>query len=63
MIKLSKVLIERVKSITYENDLVDDCKYLLELNDGWKYADGWKTIPCKNKREIVKFLKECVPDE
>ena len=38
-------------------------KYILHYADGWGYPmgyEGWRTIPCRSKKEAIEFLKQAV---
>lgn len=49
---------ERVSSIEREDGLIDDCKYMLYLNDGWEFwEEGMQSIPVKSKKEALYFIK------
>lgn len=55
--KVPSYLQERIGSLEAEEGLIDDCKYILELADGWILEDGGKTVPCRSKKEAIEFLK------
>lgn len=49
---------ERVSSIEIEDGLIDDCKYMLYLNDGWEFwEEGMQCIPVRSKKEALYFIK------
>lgn len=49
-----------VKSFTREYDLIDNCKYLMYLNDGVRFAGELVImLPVKNKRDAVQLLSAC----
>ena len=52
---------ERVYSIEKENDLIDNCKYMLYFMNDWCYA-GYGSIPVKNKKEALYFIKNAYKD-
>lgn len=55
---IPKKYMERVNSIELEDDLIDDCKYMLYLNNGWEFWEkGMQSIPAKSKKEILDFIK------
>lgn len=56
---LPKKYHERVANFESEDGLIDDCKYMLYLNDGHHFWDGGNSIPCKNVKEAIGFVKEC----
>lgn len=56
--KLSKKQQERFGSLEPEMDLVDDCRYILTLKDGWVFFDGGNTMPVKSQREAKEWLNE-----
>lgn len=55
--KVPSYLQERFESLETEEGLIDECKYILELADGWILEDGGKTVPCRSKKEALHFLK------
>lgn len=57
MMKIPSYLQERFGSLEAEEGLIDDCKYILELADGWQFEDGGKTLPVRSKKEAIEFLK------
>ena len=56
-LKLPKELQERFKALEAESGLIDDCRYILELADGWTFEDGGMTIPVRSKKEAFEFLR------
>ncbi len=49
---------ERVSSIEIEDGLIDDCKYMLYLNDNWEFfEEGMKSITVRSKKEALYFIK------
>lgn len=59
-LKVPNYLKERFESLEAEDGLIDECKYILTLADGWTFLDGGKTIPVVSKREAIEFLKHDV---
>ena len=47
---------ERVYSIEKEDGLIDDCKYILYFKNGYVF-DGFSTIPVRNKKEALYFIR------
>ena len=48
---------DRVEDLCLESDLVDDCKYLLKLEEGWYFCDC-ETVPVRSISEAIQFTKE-----
>lgn len=49
---------ERVCCIEREDDLIDDCKYMLYFNEDWYWDEDYWSIPVKSKQEALQFIKE-----
>lgn len=49
---------ERVQSLEMENDLIDDCKYILYFNEDWCWSEDYQSIPVRSKKEALHFIKE-----
>ena len=49
---------ERVRCIEREDGLIDDCKYMLYFNEDWCWSEDYWTIPVRNKKEALQFIKE-----
>lgn len=47
---------ERVYTIEKENDLIDDCKYMVYFMTNWSW-DGYSNVPAKSKKEALDFIK------
>ena len=56
--RLSKKYHDRVKSLEPESDLVDDCKFMLYLNDRWIFSDGGQSIPVKSVTEAIEWVQK-----
>ena len=58
--RLPKKYHERFKMIEAEDDLVDDCKYMLYWNEPWTDDGKWgvgSSFPVKSITEAVKYIK------
>lgn len=53
--KLPKKFQDIVKSISLEDDLIDNCKYLVILNEGYEFDEGQSFIASSIK-EIIEML-------
>ncbi len=53
---------ERVYSIEKEDDLIDDCKYILYFMNGYVFAD-YSSVPVKNKKDALYFIKNAYYEE
>lgn len=49
---------KRVCCIEREDDLIDDCKYMLYFNEDWCWDEDYWSIPAKSKKEALQFIKE-----
>lgn len=54
---------ERVFAIEKENDLIDNCKYMLYLNDGWLIDGDLNSFPCKSIKEAIDMIKNAYKGE
>lgn len=54
--KLPKYLQDRCSRLEMEADLIDGCKYMLYLEDGWSWH-GLTSIPVKSISEAKLMLK------
>ena len=57
-LNLPKYLEERLGRLEREYDLIDDCKYMLYLAEGWCWEEDYWCLPVKNKKEAIQYLKE-----
>lgn len=46
----------RIKSFEKEEGLIDDCKYMLILQDDFAIWEDEKSFPCKSIREAKEFI-------
>lgn len=49
---------ERFNTIVREYDLIDDCKFMLYLNNGWVFFEDCSSIPVRNLSEAIRFIKD-----
>ena len=49
---------ERVASLEREYDLIDDCKYMLYLNEDWCWDDDYWCFPVKSKKEALEYIRQ-----
>lgn len=49
---------ERVKDLEIVAGLIDDCKYILYLNESWCWSEDYWAIPVRSKKEALHFIKE-----
>ena len=56
--KLPKGLRERVRELVAEDGLIDNCRYMLYLNDGWKFVEGGMSLPIRSIKEAISFLND-----
>lgn len=46
-----------VRDLSAEYGLIDDCKYILQFNEGYDW-DGYDTVPVRSISEAIHFVKE-----
>lgn len=53
-----------INDIQSESDLIDDCKYMIYFNQSVKFCgdSGYYSLPVKNLKEAVEFIKCCDVD-
>lgn len=56
-IKIPARIKERFKALEKVEDLVDGCKYILILEDGWEFQEGGMHLPVRSKTEAIEFLR------
>ena len=61
--RLPKKYHERVKDLEKEIGLVDDCKFIITLQEPYYFEDGGLTFPCKNYKEAIYIIKTSVKNE
>lgn len=55
--RLPKKYHERVDKLEREDGLIDDCKFMLYLNEEWHFFEG-SSLPVKSITEAINFIKE-----
>lgn len=55
-LNVPKKYLERFACLEKDNDLIDDCKYILYFKDGWALAD-YPNVPVRSKKEALEYLK------
>lgn len=40
-----------------ENDLIDNCKYIVYTSNEYLFEDGGNSLPCRSLRECAEFIK------
>ena len=61
--RLPKKYHERVRDLEEEIGLVDDCKFIITLNELYCFEDGGITFPCRNYKEAIYIIKTAVKNE
>lgn len=59
--RLPKKYWDRVDCIVPESDLIDNCKFMLYLHDGWSWEGDYNSIPVKSVSEAIAFIKDADP--
>ena len=49
-----------IQSIDAEDGLVDDCKYMVYLKEGFTFADEGNSYPVKNIRELKEIMEDVI---
>ena len=55
--RLPKKYHERISDLYEEGGLIDDCKFIIVLNEFYQFEDGGHTYPCKNYKEAINIIK------
>ena len=48
----------KIKSIEQEAGLIDDCKYMVYLNDGIEHDVFGDSFPIKNSKELKNIMED-----
>lgn len=54
---LSKDNKEKLGMVEEENDLIDNCKYIVYTSNEYLFEDGGNSLPCRSLRECAEFIK------
>lgn len=54
---LSKDNKEKLGMVEEENDLIDNCKYIVYTSKEYLFEDGGNSLPCRSLRECAEFIK------
>lgn len=54
---LSKDNKEKLGMVEEENDLIDNCKYIVYTSNEYLFEDGENSLPCRSLRECAEFIK------
>lgn len=55
--RLPQKYYDRFYMIEKQSDLIDGCKYMLYLDNGYKFLEC-ENVPVKSISEAIKFIKE-----
>jgi hypothetical protein len=55
--KLPKKYASMIESIDIEDGLIDDCKYMVYLKDGFEWSNDGQTFPAKSIKEIREMME------
>lgn len=55
--RLPKKYHERFRDLSREDDLIDNCRYMLYLADGFSWGE-YDSIPVKSITEAIAFIKD-----
>lgn len=56
--RLPKKYWDRVDCIVPEPDLIDGCKFMLYLHDGYSWGGDYNSIPVRSITEAIAFIKD-----
>lgn len=57
-LKVPKKYQESFDYLETDFDLIDDCKYMLWLKEGWTCDGEGRNFPVRNKAEALRFIKD-----
>jgi hypothetical protein len=55
--KLPKKYASMVRSVEREDGLIDDCKYMVYLEDGYEFSNDGQSFPAMSIKEICEMMK------
>jgi hypothetical protein len=55
--KLPKKYANMIESIDVEDGLIDDCKYMVYLKDGFEWSNDGQSFPSKSIKEIREMME------
>jgi len=56
--KIPKKYKNKIASIEAEGGLIDDCKYMIYLVEGYEHPIFGDSFPIKNHKELLEFMEE-----
>ena len=59
---LPKKYHERVEDIYAEDDLIDNCKYILLFKKPYVWSGEYMSLPVFSFKEAMRFVKEAEPE-
>lgn len=57
MVRLPIKYFDRVGGLSAESDLIDGCRFVLRLKEGWEWC-GSDSVPVRSIAEAIRFVKE-----
>lgn len=54
---LSKKDKEKLGMVEEENDLIDNCKYIVYTSNEYVFEDGGNSLPCKSLKECADYIR------
>lgn len=55
---LSKKDKEKLGMVEEENDLIDNCKYIVYTSNEYLFEDGGNSLPCRSLKECAEFIRK-----
>lgn len=56
--KIPKKYKNKISSIEVEGGLIDDCKYMVYLNNGFEHPIFGDSFPILGSKELLEFMEE-----
>ena len=57
---LSKDNKKKLGMVEEENDLIDNCKYIVYTSKEYLFEDGGNSLPCRSLKECAEFIRKKV---
>lgn len=55
---LSKKDKEKLGMVEEENDLIDNCKYIVYTSNEYLFEDGGNSLPCRSLKECADYIRK-----
>lgn len=54
---LSKKDKEKLGTVEEENDLIDNCKYIVYTSNEYLFENGGNSLPCRSLKECADYIR------